>query len=257
LNVFEAVILGLIQGLTEFLPVSSSGHLLLMQEFLGISSPGMMLEVVLHLGTLAAVCAFYWTRIVEIIKKPTPTLWLLVIATLPTVAAALLFGDVIDAAFGSVAFLPFAFLITSVILCIGEACARYRQRNGTQRKRANLSDALVMGVAQAVAIVPGVSRSGATVSSGLVSGLLRPEAARFSFLMSIPAILGSLVLTIKDAAEAGAASLPLIPLLIGAVVAAVSGFFAITIMLKVLQKYGLIPFAAYTALLGVVLLFIV
>ncbi len=258
----DAFILGLIQGLAEFLPISSSGHLTLGQMFLGVADVPMTLDILLHLGTLVAVFAVYWRRIFNMILHPfTSELKWVALATVPTVIAALLLGDFIDALFEG-AYLGVSFLLTSFVLILGESVNRLRRN---KHKKVTWSDALVMGCMQAVAIAPGLSRSGSTICGGMFSGLTRKRAADFSFLMSIPAILGSAVLDLKDMydeAEVLGVSLGnqfmtvieqmggWIPVAISVATAAVSGFLAIKLMLKIVKKVGMRWFAVYTFLLG-------
>jgi len=262
MSVVEAVILGLIQGLAEFLPISSSGHLTLGQMFLGLQEVPMTLDILLHLGTLIAVFIIYWKKIFRWIAHPfTSELKYVVLATIPTVVVALLLGDFIDRLFEG-AFLGVSFLMTSFVLILGESVNRLRQN---KHKKVTAADALVMGCMQAVAIAPGLSRSGSTICGGMFSGLTRKRAADFSFLMSIPAILGSAVLDLKDMydeAEVLGVSLGTqflsviealggwLPVLVSVAVAAVSGLIAIKLMLKIVKRVGMRWFAVYTFLLG-------
>jgi undecaprenyl-diphosphatase len=272
MNVLEAVILGAIQGLTEFLPVSSSGHLVLFQKILGISAPALFFDTLVHGGTLVAVFVVLWPDIWAILRRPIqPLAGYLILGTLPTVAAALVFNHAIEAAFESGAFLGFAFLVTSLFLALAEIFAKKAAR---LRQKAEMTwvDALVIGIFQAIAIIPGVSRSGSTLSASLARGLDRNFAARFSFLLSIPAILGALVLQVKDLADSAgteiagtgvlggsapaveAGSIGALALAAGTFSAAVVGFFAITIMLKLVRERSLWGFAAYTGILGLLVL---
>jgi undecaprenyl-diphosphatase len=271
MSVFQAMILGLIQGITEFLPVSSSGHLVLFQKIFGITEPALLFDTLVHCGTLMAVVVVLRWDILNILTRPFQPLTLyLVIATIPAVVIALLFKDSIEAAFSSGAFLGFAFLLTAALLCVSELLFR---RPGKPRglpgllegaglprnqDQMNWKDALVIGALQAVAIMPGVSRSGATLSGALSRRLDRDFAARFSFLLSIPAILGALVLQIKDLAgqapQAAAAGIGPLPFAAGALSAALVGFFSIRIMLKIVREKSLLGFALYTALLGALVL---
>ncbi len=267
MNNVQAFILGLIQGLAEFLPISSSGHLTLGQTYFGIADVPMTLDILLHLGTLLAVFAVYWRRILNMILHPLRSeLKWLVVATLPTVAVALLLKDQIDALFAGDGYLGYAFLLTSFVLIAGEAVNRLREK---KHKKVKWYDALIMGCTQALAIVPGLSRSGSTICGGMVSGLTRKRAADFSFLMSIPAILGSAVLDLKsifdEAGEMGVTFTAqlgvrmaemggVIPVVIAVATAAVSGFLAIKLMLAVVKKVGMRWFAVYTFLLGAFLI---
>ncbi len=242
---WQAVVLGVVQGLTEFLPVSSSGHLLLLGRFMGVSSPGMTAEVALHLGTLVAVLAVYRKDVMQLIRHPFRSdLPLLALATVPAVLAALLFSDAIDSLFGG-RYLYVGFLLTSAVLLLSGRLAK------GARTAVTAKDALCMGIAQALAILPGLSRSGSTIAAGLSCGLTREKAARFSFLMSVPAICGSLVLALLQAAGGGGPAIPVLPLLLGAACACAAGLIAIRFMLAVLMRRGLAPFALYTLALAV------
>jgi len=202
MSIIHAVLLGIIQGLTEFLPVSSSGHLVLFQKLFGISEPALLFDTMLHVGTLAAVVAVLWKDIWAILRKLNQPLTLyLIFATVPTVIAALVFRKPLERAFETGHFLGFAFLMTSALLAAAELLAKRGATKGGTAKNAttmNWLDALIVGVMQAIAIIPGVSRSGATLSGALSRRLDRDFAARFSFLLSIPAILGAVVFQLKD-----------------------------------------------------------
>jgi len=267
LSVFNAIILGVVQGLTEFLPVSSSGHLVLLQKIFGITVPAMFFDTMLHVGTLLAVFVVLWRDIFAILKKIVqPLTWFLIIATVPAVLAALVFGDAIEHAFESGQFLGVSFLITSVLLIGCELLSRRAVLGNSLKKREDMNwlDALVIGILQAVAIVPGISRSGATISGALSRKLDRDFAARFSFLLSIPAILGAVVLQTKDLITGTAAetagietagfSIGAAAVIAGTVSAAIVGFFAVKLMLKMIREKSLFGFAIYTAVLGILVL---
>jgi len=269
MNIIHAVLLGIIQGLTEFLPVSSSGHLVLFQEFFGISVPTLLFDTMLHVGTLAAVVAVLWKDIWAILRKLNQPLTLyLIIATVPTVIAAVAFRKPLEMAFETGHFLGFAFLMTSALLIAAELLAKRSAARVTKNAATmNWQDALVIGVMQAVAIIPGVSRSGATLSGALSRKLDRDFAARFSFLLSIPAILGAMVFQLKDlvkggnAEAAGVSSAGVPPggigaaaVIAGTLSAAVVGFFAVKLMLKIVRKKSLWGFAVYTGVLGLLVL---
>jgi undecaprenyl-diphosphatase len=258
MHIVESIILGAIQGLTEFLPVSSSGHLVLFQKILGISVPVLFFDTLLHGGTLIAVLVVLRDDIWSILRRPLqPLTAYLILGTLPAVLVALVFDDAIEAAFESGAFLGFAFLVTSLFLALAEILSK-RTTSPRQKGEMTWQDSLIIGIFQAIAIVPGVSRSGSTLSASLGRGLDRNFAARFSFLLSIPAILGALVLQIKDlagpAGDIGIGELGVLPMLAGTLSAAVVGFFAITIMLKLVRERSLWGFAVYTGFLGLLVL---
>jgi undecaprenyl-diphosphatase len=279
LDIKSAIVLGAVQGLTEFLPVSSSGHLVLLQKVFGIQEPALLFDTMLHMGTLLAVFVVLRRDILAILRHIIqPLTGYLILATIPAVVAALVFEDHIEAAFQSGRFLGFSFLLTSALLVIAELLSKRNlttegtekePRSNTEEKKMTIIDALVIGVLQAVAIIPGVSRSGATISGALSRGLDRDFAARFSFLLSIPAILGALVFQLKDllatdaeaiadgeAAKIGVAIAAgdAAAIAAGTVFAAVVGFFAIRLMLKIVRERSLFGFAVYTAVLGALVL---
>ena len=260
MTILQSAILGIVQGLAEFLPISSSGHLEICQHLMGLSensSAMMLLTVLLHAGTLVAVAVVFWEDWVDILKNlfRSKLLGLLFIASLPALAAAVLLGDALDSLFGS-GFIGLAFLVTALFLVLTEWVSRRMQARKTPlQEEVGLRHAVIMGVMQAVAILPGVSRSGSTLLGGIASGVKREKAAKFSFMMSAPAIVGSLLFEGKDALENGYfAQLELVPTLIGMVTAAVCGYLAIRFMLKLINKLSLNWFALYTALLGLIIL---
>jgi len=263
MSIIEAIVLGLVQGLTEFLPVSSSGHLVLLQKVFGISEAALLFDTAVHGGTLIAVFVALRREIGDLLTRPIqPLMGYLILGTIPACVAALLFKDAIEAAFASGSFLGVAFLITGILLLTAEWLFRRPGKPGglpgkiegfSPDDRApgdmNWIDALVIGVLQAVAIIPGVSRSGSTLAGALSRKLDRDFAARFSFLLSIPAILGALVLQLKDVSSA--ADIPgIAPLICGTLTAAVVGFFSIRLMLKLVREHSLVGFAVYVLLLG-------
>ena len=269
MDIVSAIVLGAVQGLTEFLPVSSSGHLVLLQKVFGIQEPALLYDTMLHMGTLLAVFVVLRRDILAILRQIIqPLTGFLILATIPAVVAALAFEDEIEAAFESGRFLGFSFLLTSALLVTAELLSRRSLKNFTTKTgNMNALDAIVIGVLQAVAIIPGVSRSGATISGALSRGLDRDFAARFSFLLSIPAILGALVFQLKDlltadVADGGAVGIDVsasrgiavgispVALAAGTAIAAIVGFFAIRFMLKIVREKSLFGFAIYTAVLG-------
>lgn len=261
MSILEAVLLGAVQGITEFLPVSSSGHLVLLQKILGISEPALLFDTTVHGGTLIAVCAVLWKDIWRLLRRPFQRLTsFLVLATVPTVVIALCFKDRIEEAFHSGAYLGFAFLFTTAALLLSETLSRRSGGYSRGEERMNWLDALIIGLCQAAAVLPAVSRSGLTLSGALSRKLERDFAARFSFLLSIPAILGALVLQLLDLREAeavpveAAGGIGPAALIAGAFTAAVVGFFAVRFMLKIVREHSLRGFAVYTAALGILVL---
>ncbi|MCL2210489.1 MAG: undecaprenyl-diphosphate phosphatase [Treponema sp.] len=262
MNLLEAVFLGIVQGLTEFLPVSSSGHLVLLQKIFNIKEPSLFFDTMLHLGTLISVFIVLWKDIWDILKKPVQKLTLfLIIATIPAVIAALAFNDSIESIFLSAKFLGWCFLITSALLVAAELVSKRAVKLDINLKKADgmtWLHALFIGFMQALAIPPGISRSGATISGALFCRLDRDFAARFSFLMSIPAILGAVVLQSKDLIQGSAVqsetSIPFGAVITGTIAAAIVGFFAVKFMLKIIREKSLFGFAIYTGVLGILIL---
>ncbi len=254
MSLFESMILGLIQGVTEFLPVSSSGHLTLFGRIFTIEEQAMLsLTTLLHMGTLIAVLFVMRQEIVAIFKdifgKKT---WLLVIATIPAVLAALLLGDFLDTLFGG-AYLGVSFLLTGLILLLSLLAGKTE----TPRESLSMKDALSAGIGQAVAILPGVSRSGTTLTTLLLRGIERKTAIRFSFLMSIPAILGGFVLDLKDLLTGSGTAITMLgagPIIVGIVAAALSGWLAMEFMIRKLTRRGMVICAVYVIVLGLFVL---
>ncbi len=258
MNWLQALVLGAVQGLTEFLPVSSSGHLVLFQAAMGVEGEMLLFDTMLHVGTLIAIFILVWKDVLALLKKPFSTLMLyLVIATIPTVIAALFFKDQIDAAFNSKAGMPLGigFLVTSVIMFVTPLFKRDR----FEMEKMGVLRPFIIGIAQALAILPSVSRSGSTIFAGLASGVKREDAARFSFLMAIPAILGSVVFQAKDIVEVGvgqAVDISLILIVVaGMIVAAVTGYLALKLLIDIVKKGKLWVFGIYTTVLGLMVIF--
>jgi undecaprenyl-diphosphatase len=245
MGVLESIVLGIVQGLTEFLPVSSSGHLVLLQNVFGFSEPQLFFDTMLHLGTLIAVVVVMWKSILDLFRKPIRLVYL-VIATLPAIAVTLLLKDFIEGTFTG-KYLGYGFLLTAIFLTAAELLSN----RISKRRQVNAGVALGMGVMQAIAIFPAVSRSGSTIAGGLALGVGRREAAAFSFLMSIPAILGSVVLQGYEVVKAQTIPADILPTVIGTACAAVTGFFAIKFMMALISKKKLYGFAIYVALLGI------
>ena len=264
MEIWKAVIVGVVQGLAEFLPVSSSGHIVLTQYLLGIREvgsdhqPDLAFEVILHIGTLVSVLLFFrkslWKLVQSLYTKELKEermmiLWL-AIATVPAVIAALLFKDFFDAVPGKPVVVSSLLILTGLILFVP------RLLKGRIAK-VGLKSSVIMGIGQAFAILPGISRSGSTIAAGLVSGVKAEKAAEFSFLMSIPAIAGGFVLTMKDRMEeTGSFSEALkscfnTPYLAGAVAAAIVGLLAIYLVMGAVKKGKLEYFSYYCFAAGI------
>jgi len=250
--IWMAIILGLIQGVTEFLPVSSSGHLMLGQKFLGLENDLLLFDIFLHIATLCAVLIVFRKKIWELIQKPfCKTNYCLVIGTVITCAIVLVFKDWIDSTM-TYKVLPITFLITAIVLF---AVTMLPKQKDVGEGEIKYKTGIVAGIAQGIAVIPGISRSGSTIAASLATGVKREEAAEFAFLMSIPIIIASFL---YEVVSNGSASLSAPPLaLIGGFVAAfVSGIFAIKFMLKLVKHVKLYWFSIYLTVLSVVLMFV-
>ena len=258
MNTWEAVLLGVVQGLTEFLPVSSSGHLVVGQALLGIELPGVAFEVAVHFATLVSVLVAYRRRVGALMRgsvRLDPGTWrylgLIALANVPAAAVYFLLGDVVEAAFETPAAAGVAFLVTGGVLWSARAAMRRAPAPFSWARGPGV--AVLIGVAQAFALFPGISRSGSTVVAALWLGVESDDAAEFSFLMSVPAILGATLLQLLDAG-ASAPALGTAPLVFGAVAAAATGLLAIRIFLAVLRARSFHRFALYPWILGLLFL---
>ena len=253
------LILGIVQGLTEFLPVSSSGHLVLAQHFLpGFSEPPVAFDVTLHLGTLLSLIVFFRKDIIQMLKsffikkgdENASSRWLalmIIAGSVPTGLIGIAFEDVFEGLFGNHTLVPFMFAVTGILLFAAE---RVKARRKEEIKRIGLKEALIIGLVQGIAIIPGISRSGATISTGLVLGASRNEAARFSFLLSIPAVAGAFLLKVHEIEIFD------FHYIFGALIAAFVGIFAIYLTLKIVLFKRLWIFSAYLLCASIVLIII-
>ncbi|MDI6785831.1 MAG: undecaprenyl-diphosphatase UppP [bacterium] len=257
MDIIKALILGLVQGLTEFLPVSSSGHLVLMQHYLNFPLPPLMFDIMLHFGTLLAVVYVFKKDILVISKSALEyfkhksitnnNVWFLlmiIVGTIPTGLIGIFFKPYFESLFTSVLSVSFALIGTAFILMLAELLGRK-----AKNERISIVNAILIGIMQGVAIIPGISRSGATISMGIMQGINREVAAKYSFLLSIPAVLGAIVL------EFNSVNLNILTnnwqiYLLGTLMAIISGILAIKTLLWVLRKYNLYIFSAYCVILG-------
>lgn len=263
MSIFYAILLGLVQGLTEFLPVSSSGHLVAFQQIFNIQEASMAFDVVLHLGTLVAVFAYYWHDILSMIieffiwigelvgiRKAKPDrrndgyrvmMFMIIIATIPTAIIGFAFNDLFEKMFSSIRMIGFTLLITGILLWISNKMVKGRK----QAKDISAADAVSIGLLQGLAITPGISRSGTTIFAGMLRGFDTELATKFSFLLSIPAILGAALLEGRKVIKLGQGLTDVFPTLVGFTVAAVSGYFAIRFLVNLINRKKLHYFSYY------------
>lgn len=266
MNGTEAALLGLIQGLTEFLPVSSSGHLVLLQHLFGWTEPELFFDVSVHFGTLLAVCAVFAADLRKMaaaavslpsrlrsaggigpaLRKDTELRMIALIAagSVPTAAIGLMFHRIAERLFGSIFLVGVTLMVTGVLLWL----TRYTAASGRSIRGFRFADAVVVGLVQGLAILPGISRSGSTIAVSLFLGIDRELAGRFSFLLSLPAICGAMLLSLKDAAGSG--SVPPLWVLTGAAVAAGVGYAALRLLMHIVKRGTLHRFAPYCWALG-------
>ena len=269
MSYFEAIILGLVQGLAEFLPISSSGHLALLQQWFGIQEDKVLLfAVLLHVGTLISGFIVYWRDIAELIvelfltikdlctgkglrlqERPVRKLGIMIIvATIPTGIIGILFNDLFDSLYNSIIPIGIGLIITGFLLVMAERMGA--SNRGIEQM--NFRNALFIGTVQGIAICPGISRSGSTLFGSLICNLDRKFAVKFVFLISIPSILGSAVMEAPAALESGFDMAQLGPVLVGMIVAAVSGLIAIKTMIKIVSDKKLNYFSYYVWALGLI-----
>ena len=262
MNELEALILGLIQGLTEYLPVSSSGHLTIGQEVLGVSgSDNLMFDVVVHVATGLSTLVILWKEIVWIFKGLFKFRWNdetrytvnILVSMIPVGIVGVFFKDYVEEIFGSGLFIVAYFLMVTALLLTFSYYAKPRQK-----EKISLRDAFIIGIAQAAAVMPGLSRSGSTIATGLILGNKKEKLAQFSFLMVIPPILGEALLDVmkamKHGAEAVTGGMSISALAVGFIAAFISGCFACKWMISIVKKGKLIYFAIYCAIISVVAL---
>lgn len=272
MNIIQAIILGIVQGLAEFLPVSSSGHLAIIQNLFGIEmETGLLFDVLLHIGTLAAIFVVFWRDIVKLVieffgiigdffrrfKDPDVIVLssayrrfvlLILVSTIPTGIIGYFGRDFVAYASTTLLIPGIGLIITSILLFI---CDRIGDgRKGI--KKITYLNAFEIGMAQGVATLPGISRSGTTIAACLILGIKKETAVKYSFIMSIPAVLGAALLEIKDVAGTSIEAGTVVAYVIGMVVSAIVGYFAIRVMINVVRRKRYIYFSAYCLVIGLI-----
>ena len=261
---FQAIILGIIQGVTEFLPISSTAHLILAPWIFGWDDPGLAFDVVLHLGTLTGIIAFFRKDFYSMLQgmfsgitvrkeyagKEGMVGWYIIIGTIPAGLAGLFLKDQIETVLRSPRIIAVSLIVFGLILLWAEAVGRKKRR----MDHLNIIDAIVIGCAQAVALIPGVSRSGITITAGLFRNLERAAAARFAFLLSTPVIMAGGLLSAVDVYKEGLPQDMFWPFVAGFAASAVSGFIAIKYLLLFLSKRKVNVFVYYRIVVGILIL---
>lgn len=267
LDILSAIILGAVQGISEFLPISSSGHLVLVPALLGVET-GLAFDTILHIGTLVAIFTFFWKDIINLIKGFILSIidltegvdifkrelyrvpekrfaWLIIVGTIPTGIMGILLKDAIETIFRGTLFVGIFLLVTAAVLYYSE---RHSSGQITQ-KDMSFKQALIVGICQGLAVFPGISRSGSTIASGLCLGLNREYAARYSFLLSIPAVIGAGLIQIKDIATLDAS---VSVLLAGFISSVIFGYLSIKLLMKMIKGWSLDIFAYYCTIIGII-----
>jgi len=267
INILDAIVLGIVQGLTEFIPVSSSAHLVFMHAITGVE-PSLAYSTLLHIGTLVAAVAYFWSDLINMFRSFFSSLidiprgqfhkglqkdqfkklaWFVIIGTIPAGIAGILFKDFFEGLFNNIVAVGFFLIITGFLLLGSEIVSR-SVSSRTGLKEMNIKNSTIVGIAQACAIAPGISRSGATISTGLFLGLERELATRYSFLLSIPAILGAALIQIKDITSV--IDVSTVGAISGFIASIISSYLAIKFMLKLIKEKDLLPFAYYCWIVG-------
>jgi undecaprenyl-diphosphatase len=262
MTIFQAIIFGAVQGLTEFLPISSTAHLILLPWFLGWPDPGLSFDVALHLGTLVALLIYFradWIALISsalgIVRgrtqSPDAKMALLIVgATIPAAAAGVLFESKVEETLRSPLIIAVSLIVMALVLVVAEIV-------GHRKKSLNeisWGEAMAVGVAQACAIIPGVSRSGSTITAGLFCSMKRDAAARFSFYLSAPIIAGAVAKKMVDILQSGLGLEQLIPFVVGIISSGIVGYLSIAFLMRYLQTHNTYLFVYYRILLGIVVL---
>ncbi|HHY14329.1 MAG TPA: undecaprenyl-diphosphate phosphatase [Thermoanaerobacterales bacterium] len=267
MTILDSILLGIFQGLTEFLPISSSGHLVLLQELLNIESPGVVIEVLLHIGTLISVIVYFWSDILSIIyelinivknkgrlaniqsNESNILIKMVVIGSIPTALIGILFESLLKKGYENVYIVGIMLLLTGLLLWWSSKLS-----GNKAIKDITVSDSIFIGFFQGLAINPGLSRSGSTIFASLFRGIERESAVKFSFILSLPAVCGAFLFEAKDIYKIGIANINITGCIIGIACAAISGYFAIKFLMKLLLDDKLHYFSYYCWIIGVLIL---
>lgn len=251
MTIIQAIFLGMVQGLTEFIPVSSSGHLVIFQHIFGVQGSPLTFDVLVHIGTLAAVFVAFWNDIAAILKKPFSKLtYLIIVGCIPAGLMGFFLQPIFEKAFESLLVVGIGLLITGGVLKLSEMVT-HNSLNMKEVRETTYLDVLFIGLLQGIAIVPGISRSGSTIAGGLLAGLDRDFAARYSFLVAIPVIMGAGLVQLKDFSfSAIAITDSIVPYIVGPLTAALFGYLAIKIVMNLVRDGRLSIFSYYCWVVG-------
>ncbi|MFZ7119763.1 MAG: undecaprenyl-diphosphate phosphatase [Eubacteriaceae bacterium] len=271
MNTITSIILGIVQGLTEFLPISSSGHLVIFQYFFNVTEGNLAYDVLLHLGTLIAIIIAFWKSILNMVieffsmckdfftsgsfkihkSKYRKYILSIILASIPVGIIGILFADIFETLFSNIQVVSFTLIITGIILMLGEKIGK---KNTKSIEQLSIKETFIIGFFQAFAIVPGISRSGSTIVGGLMSGLEKQEATEFSFLVSLPAVLGAVLLKSKDIMELESLGISPITLFSGFFASIIFGILAIKLLVELVKKGKLHYFSYYCWAMSIILI---
>jgi undecaprenyl-diphosphatase len=248
MTINQAVISGIVQGITEFFPISSSGHLVLLHNLLGVKEAALAFDVFLHFGTLLSIILFFRKDIINMLVRDRTMLKFIIIGSIPTVIIGLIFKDMAESLFTNPRFVGISLIITGVFLFLASFFAM-RWKMLRKEKQLGAVNSIIVGIAQGIAVVPGISRSGSTIGMALILGLSEENALKFSFLLALPAVLGANVLKAREICG-NLVSIEAVPFLVGGIVAAITGLIAIKAMFEILRKNLFFLFGIYCMLIG-------
>lgn len=250
MSILHALILGILQGITEFLPISSSGHLLLFENIFGLNNGNMFFNILLHFASLIAIFVVFWKDVVELIKNPlSDQVKNIIIATIPTIVIGFMVKEFFSEYYLNL-FLGFGFLISAIIIFV----TLIKCKRNNYLKNINKKESFFIGLVQGIAVLPGISRSGSTICAGIIQGIDRTQSAKFSFLISIPVILGAMILEMGDVIKIGYVQVDFIACIVGFLASFIVALFTIKFMMKIVKKGNWIYFSIYLFLLSIFVL---
>lgn len=248
MSIAQAIISGIVQGITEFFPISSSGHLAILHKIFGLKESMFAFDIFLHFGTLTSVIIFFWKDILNILKKDRAMLKFIVIGSIPAFVIAILFKDVVESFFAMPWFVGLFLILTGLFLLLASFIALY-WKMVHRSKPITTANSIIIGIAQGISILPGVSRSGSTIGTALIAGINEGAALKFSFLLSLPAVLGANLLKAREI-YGNLVSIDTMPFIAGGIAAAITGFFAIKALFGILKNNLFFLFGIYCILAG-------
>lgn len=255
MTIFQAIISGIVQGITEFFPISSSGHLVILHSLFGIKEGMLAFDVFLHFGTIISIIIFFWKDIVNMPGRERTMLKFIIIGSIPTFLIGLLFKDMVESLFTNTKLVGISLIATGIFLFLSSFFAIY-WKTAKKEKPLSITNSAIIGIAQGIAVVPGISRSGSTIGAALIAGLKEETALKFSFLLSLPAVLAANLLKVKQI-YGNLVSIDMIPFLAGGIAAMVTGLIAIKLLFGILRKNLFFLFGIYCVLMGSLLIILI